>query len=167
MVSEQPLSEGERWRLGLGGMVQLAVTLAGVRVVRSRLRTRPALQGTGAGTAPTSRAPAQGRSGGAVSIDWLEHDPNRVHHIMAAKHAWNRIVRLSGDMLQDYRAVQPYIEQVIRSGTVEVADTTPKGPLVKFTATVKGEQAVVTVIQIGNNVFEISNAWVQTRGQTP
>jgi len=70
LVSEQPLSEGERWRLGLGGMVQLAVTLAGVRVVRSRLRTRPALQGTGAGTAPTSRAPAQGRSGGAVSIDW-------------------------------------------------------------------------------------------------
>ena len=87
LVSEQPLSEGERWRLGLGGVVQLAVMLAGVRVVRSRLRTRPALQGTGAGTAPTSRAPAQGRSGGAVSIDWLEHDPNRVHHIMAPKHA--------------------------------------------------------------------------------
>ncbi len=86
---------------------------------------------------------------------------------MAAKHAWNRIVRLSGDMLQDYRAVQPYIEQVIRSGTVEVADTTPKGPLVKFTATVKGEQVVVTVIQIDNTVFKISNAWVQTRGQTP
>ncbi len=37
----------------------------------------------------------------------------------------------------------------------------------EFTATVKGEQAVVTVIQIGNNVFEISNAWVQTGGQTP
>jgi hypothetical protein len=35
LVSEQPLSEDERWRLGLGGVVQLAVTLAGVRVVRS------------------------------------------------------------------------------------------------------------------------------------
>jgi hypothetical protein len=65
LVSEQPLSEGERWRLGLGGVVQLAVMLAGVRVVRSRLRVRPALQGTGAGTAPASPAPAQGRSGGA------------------------------------------------------------------------------------------------------
>ena len=59
LVSEQPLSEGERWRLGLSGMVQLAVTLAGVRVVRSRLRVRPALQGTGAGTAPVPRAPVQ------------------------------------------------------------------------------------------------------------
>ncbi len=74
---------------------------------------------------------------------------------------------LSGDELQDYRAIQPYLEQVIRSGTVEVADTTPKGPLVKFTATVKGEQVVVYVIQRGNTVFKISNAWVQTGGQTP
>jgi len=70
-------------------------------------------------------------------------------------------------MLQDYRAIQPYIEQVIRSGTVEVADTTPKGRfVVKFTATVKGEQVVVKGV-LENNVFKISDAWVQTRGQTP
>jgi len=70
-------------------------------------------------------------------------------------------------MLQDYRAIQPYLEQVIRSGTVKRATTTSKGPLLRFTATVTGEQVVVTVIQIDNTVFKISNAWVQTRGQTP
>ena len=86
---------------------------------------------------------------------------------MAAKHAWDRIVPLSGDALQDYRAIQPYLEQVIRSGTVKREGTTPKGPLLRFTATVKGEQVVVYVIQRGNTVFEMSDAWVQTRGQTP
>ena len=74
---------------------------------------------------------------------------------------------LSGDELQDYRAIQPYLEQVIRSGKSRVVRPTPDGPLVKFTATVKGEQVVVTVIQIDNTVFKISNAWVQTGGQTP
>ncbi len=70
-------------------------------------------------------------------------------------------------MLQDYRAIQPYLEQVIRSSAGNREGTTPKGPLLRFTATVKGEQVVVTVIQIDNTVFKISNAWVQTGGQTP
>jgi hypothetical protein len=60
LVSEQPLSEGERWRLGLGGVVQLAVALAGVRIGLRSLGRR----GSGGALLPrtlASRVISEGR----------------------------------------------------------------------------------------------------------
>ncbi len=45
------------------------------------------------------------------TILWMEQQVNRVEHIMAPKHAWNRLANLTGSSLDNYRSIQPYIEQ--------------------------------------------------------
>jgi hypothetical protein len=47
-----------------------------------------------------------------------------VAHILAPKHEWHRVVSLSGDLIQDYRAIRPYIEYVIRTGQPKVTRMT-------------------------------------------
>jgi RHS repeat-associated protein len=107
-------------------------------------------------TAPNLPGPAQ------RTIDWLEDQPLRVSHIMAEEHAWERLGNLSGDMLQDYRAIQPYLAQVM-STTGRHFTTTDQGEQVlQFVATIKGEQVLVRATQLANDVLRITNAWVVT-----
>jgi hypothetical protein len=60
LLSDMPLSEVERWQLGIGGVVQFAVFLAGIRVALSRIRARRTPGATGAKTAPGSGAGGNG-----------------------------------------------------------------------------------------------------------
>ena len=98
------------------------------------------------------------------TILWLEQNVNRVRHIMAPKHAWNRLVTLPGNLLEDYRAVQPIIQQVLRNvSEPRVLGVNDLGQRVlEFVGTVNGETVVVRVIETSENVYQISNAFVKT-----
>jgi hypothetical protein len=72
-------------------------------------------------------------------------------------------VSLSGNLLQDYRVIQPYLTQVISTQGKQIA-TTPEGHAVmEFVATINGQQVVVRAVQLANNVLQITDAWVKTR----
>ena len=114
-------------------------------------------------TTVTTAGTAAGSPAGQRAIMWLEENTARVQHIMAQKHAWDHIVTLTGNVAQDYRAVQPYIQQTINSGMSTQIGVTSQGPLMQFVTTINGQQIVVIAIQVSENVYKISNAWVQTR----
>ena len=140
-----------------GGTVVGATFGAGAQFVAGALGTQTTLT-----TVVTTAGASASSPGGARIIHWLEQNTNRVQHILASKHAWDRLGNLSGNLVQDYRLIQPFIQQTINSGVGRQIDVTPKGPLLEFMATINGQQVVVRVIQLANNAFEISNAWVKT-----
>ncbi|MFZ2361178.1 MAG: polymorphic toxin type 35 domain-containing protein, partial [Anaerolineae bacterium] len=140
-----------------GGAVVGATFGAGAQFVAGALGTQTTLT-----TVVTTAGASASSPGGARIIHWLEQNTNRVQHILASKHAWDRLGNLSGNLVQDYRLIQPFIQQTINSGVGRQIDVTPKGPLLEFMATINGQQVVVRVIQLANNAFEISNAWVKT-----
>jgi hypothetical protein len=70
------------------------------------------------------------------AVQWLEQDPNKVRYIMQTKHAWGRLVNLSGNSVQDYRAIQLYLQQVISTQGNQIA-ASPKGPVMEFTKTIR------------------------------
>ena len=63
---------------------------------------------------------------------------------------------LSGNLSADYQAIQPYIQQVVNTGQ----KTSLGGNVVQYVATISGQQIVVRGIELENNVFQISDAWV-------
>ena len=114
-----------------------------------------------AATAATTAGAVARSPAGQRTILWLEEQLPRVKHILAPKHAWDRLIPLSGNILQDYRAIQPYIEYVIQTGQSKEIDMTKIGPLVEFVGIVRGHEVVVCVIQVAEGVFQISNAFVR------
>jgi hypothetical protein len=101
---------------------------------------------------------------GQRTILWLEEQANRVGHIMDSKHAWDRLINPSGNLLDDYRAVQPYIQQAINSGTgTPLPASSPLGTVMQYVATINGQQVVVQAVQLANGTIQVTNAWVQTQ----
>jgi RHS repeat-associated protein len=96
-----------------GGVVVGATFGAGAQWVAGALGTEAAVT---AGTAATTAGAAASSPAGQRTILWLEEQLPRVEHIMTPKHAWDQLIPLSGNILQDYRAIQPYIEYVIQTG---------------------------------------------------
>jgi hypothetical protein len=96
------------------------------------------------------------------TIYWLENQIFRVQHIMDSKHAWDRLVALSGNLLQDYRAIQPYLTQVMNTPGRQI-DTSTIGPVLEFTGIINGQEIIVHAIQIADNVFQITDAWIRIR----
>jgi len=96
-------------------------------------------------------------------IDWLEQNLNRVSHIMQPKHAWSQLVKLTGDLQQDYKAIQPYLLQAM-SGKGEQIGTTQQGQAVmQYITTINGQRVLVNAIQIAQDALQVSNAWVITK----
>jgi hypothetical protein len=100
-----------------------------------------------------------------LTIDFLENQVNRVNHIMAERHAWNLITsNLTGNALDDYRIIQPYLRQVMNTtGQLIPNSTSPLGPVYQFTDTINGQQVIVNAVKIAEGVLQITDAWVKTR----
>jgi len=141
-----------------GGAVVGATLGAGAQWVAGALGAQTAAT---AATAATTAGVAASSPTAQRTILWLEEKLDGVAHILAPKHEWHRVVSLSGDLIQDYRAIQPYIEYVIRTGQPKVTRMTEIGPLVEFVGVVRGHEVVVRVIQVAEGVFQISNAFVR------
>ena len=139
-----------------GGVVVGATFGAGAQWVAGVLGTEAAVT---AGTVATTAGAAASSPSGQRTILWLEEQLPRVEHIMAPKHAWDRLIHLSGNALQDYRAIQPILRQVIETG-VRIPD--PKGMFVEYRAIIQGQEIVVRVRELANGALEISNAFIQT-----
>jgi RHS repeat-associated protein len=94
------------------------------------------------------------------TINWLEGQIRRVEHILAPKHEWGRLTNLTGNLSDDYRAVQPFIQQAVDSGTKSVINQSPVGALVEFNHIINNQQVVVRAVQTAQNAFQITDAWV-------
>ncbi|WP_448590917.1 hypothetical protein [Thermoflexus hugenholtzii] len=143
-----------------GGVVVGATFGAGAQWVAGAWGAR--VVATAATVATTTGAGA-GASAGSRAVLWLEEQLPRVEHIMAQKHAWDRLINLSGDALQDYRAIQPFLQQVIESvSKPEVIGMPSQGQrILEFVGKIKGETVVVRVIELSENLYQISNACVK------
>lgn len=77
---------------------------------------------------------------------------------MAAKHAWDRRITLTAKALRDYRAVQPYLQQVM-SGTGVERGTTRLGPVLEFVSAINGQEILVRAIRLADGSLQITDAW--------
>jgi len=101
--------------------------------------------------------------GCSSEIQWMEQQLNRVGHIMDPKHAWDQLTKMGSDLLTNYKAVQPYIQQAIDSGSgTQISDST-LGPVMEYVATIEGQQVVVRGIQLADGAIQITDAWVKTK----
>lgn len=83
---------------------------------------------------------------------------------MDPKHAWNTLVKLTGDLSKDYQAIQPYIQQTIDNGTANQINTTPQGnPVFEYEATINGQVVIVRAVTLANKVIQITDSWVKTK----
>ena len=100
---------------------------------------------------------------GQTTFEWLANDPNRVEHIVAQKHGWGRLVELSGDMQKDYQAIQPYLQEVVTSGTRAVIKGAQSaiGTVVEYSKTINGNEVIVRGIEMANQVFRMGDAWIK------
>ena len=78
---------------------------------------------------------------------------------MQQKHAWDKIVDLSGNVAQDYQKIQPYLQQVVSQGQ----RTALSGGAVEYSYVINGETVIVRGTEMANAVFKISDAWVLTQ----
>ncbi len=94
-------------------------------------------------------------------IDFLSNQLNRVSHIMDTKHAWGRLITLSGNIAEDYKAIQPYIQQAINNGPVKQIGTTPAGiAIYEYVTKINGQEVIVNAFITANGVIQIVDAWV-------
>ena len=100
---------------------------------------------------------------GQRTIDFVSNQINRINHIMDSKHAWGRLINLSGDISKDYKAIQPIIQQAVNSGNSTLINMTPQGDAVmEYIATINGLTVVVRAVQLSNGIIQITDAWVKT-----
>jgi hypothetical protein len=85
-----------------------------------------------------------------------------MYHIVGqASHAWNLLVKLTGNLEQDYKAVQPLIQEAIRTGKGEqVIQSGQK--LWTYIAEVGGQIIEVHAREVGE-ALEIVDAFVRTQ----
>ena len=95
---------------------------------------------------------------GQRTIVWLENQLPRVQHIMAEKHAWDRLVNLSGNLQQDYQTLQPYLSQVVQTGERSIME----GGGVQYRALINGQEVIVRGRELADGVFQIADAFVKT-----
>jgi len=156
------------------GMRQLLTTVGGLLVVSIAAPfavaylPEAAIIAKGAGTAAcgdldcTNEANAliQGTQRTTYSINWLGGQTARIQHILAPKHEWGRVVNLSGDLSDDYNAIQPFIQQAVDSGSRTVLNQSSIGPVVQFVNTINNQQVVVRGIETAQRAIQITDAWV-------
>jgi hypothetical protein len=87
----------------------------------------------------------------AVAIARIE--PNRIHHIKANKHAWDRICKNASD----WDEIKNFITKTMLEGT----NSTYKGELSKIFQ-INQEEVEVVYKVLGTGRLIISNAWVKT-----
>jgi hypothetical protein len=144
--------------LWTGGGALVGATLGvGAKWVVGSLAAKATATTTTVGVGKAAMSPQ-----GQVTIRWLEEQMNRVQHIMAPKHLWDRLVTLTGDKLHDYRLIQPFIERAIRYGQASDIGRTREGNVVRqFVHTVNGEEVWVMVVELARDTYQIINAWVK------
>ena len=82
---------------------------------------------------------------------------------MAQKHGWGRLVELSGDMQKDYQAIQPYLQEVVTSGTRAAIKGAQSaiGTVVEYSKTINGNEVIDRGIEMANQVFRMGDAWIK------
>jgi len=85
-----------------------------------------------------------------------------MNSIMSPRHGWDRLIDLSGNLLEDYRAIQPYLQQAISAGGTQI-NTSPLGRVMEYVTTINGQQIIVRAIELSNGAIQITDAWVKTR----
>ncbi|MFZ1404345.1 MAG: polymorphic toxin type 35 domain-containing protein, partial [Anaerolineae bacterium] len=138
-----------------GGAVVGATFGAGAQWVAGALTAEAA---AATGTAATTAGVAASSPTGQRTILWLENQLPRVQHIMAQKHAWDKLVNLGGNLQQDYQAVQPYLSQVVQTGERTIME----GGSVQYRAFINGQEVIVRGIELANGAFQIADAFVKT-----
>ncbi len=98
-----------------------------------------------------------------IRIDFLQDSPNRVAHIMQQKHAWDRIVTLSGDIARDYQAIQPFIRDTMSTEGALLRHNDLGQTVYQFTKVFNGQEIVVKALEIAQKTYQITDAWVKTR----
>ena len=142
--------------LWTGGGVVVGATLgAGAELVAGALGAEAAAT---AGAAATTTGVAVSSPTGQRTIFWLENQLPRVQHIMAQKHAWDKLVNLSGNLQQDYQAVQPYLSQIVQTGERTIME----GGGVQYRAFINGQEVIVRGMELANGAFQIADAFVKT-----
>lgn len=63
--------------------------------------------------------------------------------------------------MQNYRAIQPYIQEAVNSGTARQINTSSLGKVMEYGLSVNGQQVVVRAIELTNGVIQITDAWVK------
>lgn len=97
-------------------------------------------------------------------IDFLSNQLNRVSHIMDTKHSWDRLITLSGNIAEDYKAIQPYLQQSINNGPVKQIGTTQDDlAIFQYVTKINGQDVVVNAFKTTNGVIQIIDAWVKTK----
>lgn len=178
-VGNSPLarvdSSGHVWWVPAGiivgggaGLVAYLVTHPNDRNLRDALvwtgagalagATLGAVAGAAAGAIGSSAVAASSAAvpAGSVSINFLANNAQRVQHIMQAKHAWDKLVTLTGNIAKDYEAIQPIIRRVIETGEKTIRDG-----FVEYRTVINGQEIVVRGRELAEKAFEISNAFVQ------
>jgi hypothetical protein len=127
----------------------------------------------GIGTAATEAACADGDCTNEASsisvtskpvIDFVSNQMNKVSHIMQPKHAWDRLLTLTGDVSKDYQAIQPFIQKAIDKGSVNQIFTTAQGnPVFQYETTINGQVIIVKAVTLANGVIQVTDSWVKTK----
>jgi len=139
--------------LGLAGVAETGASLVGTGV-------KKAAEGIGALLCGDGDCGNEARAG----IDWLENNMSKVKHIMKGKHAWDLLVTdLGDDVLENYRKVQPYLEQTLNADPAgTLVRMTKLGPSMMHTALIEGQTVMGQFVHLSHNAFKIVDGWVKT-----
>jgi len=97
-------------------------------------------------------------------IDFVSNQYNKVSHIMQSKHAWDKIITLTGDISKDYQAIQPYLQRAINNGPIQQIATTPEGyGVYQYMIKINGQVIIVNAVKLANDVILIVDAWVNSK----
>ena len=153
--------DAARW--AAGGFV-IGGTLGAAAPVVAALLLTP----TAAGTAVTTAVTAASSPVGQRAIQWTNDfsKGGRVYHIVGQpshSSAWNQIVKLSGDLKQDYKTIQPFAEIAIRTGKGELEVLEDGQRIWTFLAEIEGKTIEVHAREAAEEVIEIVDAFVRTK----
>jgi len=70
---------------------------------------------------------------------------------------------LRGAALQDDRALQPYLAQALSGVGKEIIITREGQQVLEFVTSINGQRVLVRFVQLAEDVWQISDAWVITR----
>jgi RHS repeat-associated protein len=143
---------------GLWVAEQLA-TAAGLKLTEWILRHPKLAEALGIATTVVTNELMDADDDEVRTINWLADNLNKVSHILDPKHAWDRLVDLTGQLQQDYLAIQPYIEQALKGTGTKIYDSI-LGPVMRYTTTIGAETVTVNAITLHDGTIMIENAWV-------
>ena len=107
------------------------------------------------------RVPSSAPARLVPTINFLESQSRRVSHIMDAKHNWDKLVTLTGNHLQDYRAVQNFLTQAMSTVGNEIGKTPQGQRVLEWTINIRGQQVIVRGIELAKGSYQITDGWVK------